>query len=69
MSVPHLTGDVRRSSRVTVKGIDLNGNEQLIESDAFEARGILHEVDHLHGKLFIDRIEGPHALFKRKMYQ
>lgn len=68
MSVPHLTGDVRRPSQVTVRGIDLNGEELTIQSDAFEARGLLHEIDHLNGKLFIDRLDGPQSLFTRKRY-
>ncbi len=68
MSVPHLTGDVRRASQVVVKGVNIDGEEQVIQTDAFEARGLLHEIDHLLGKLFIDRIDGPHALFKRKRY-
>lgn len=68
MSVPDLTGDVRRASKVVVKGLSPAGDEQVIETDAFEARGLLHEIDHLNGKLFIDRLEGPHALFKRKRY-
>lgn len=68
MSVPHLTGDVRRPSMVAMKGIDLSGNEITIETDAFEARALLHEFDHLNGKLFLDRVEGPHALFQRKRY-
>lgn len=68
MSVPHLTGDVRRPTKVVVEGIDLKGNTCVLESDAFEARALLHEIDHLDGKLFIDRVDGPHALFKRKKY-
>ncbi len=68
MSVPHLTGDVRRASEVVVRGLGIDGKEITIESDAFEARGLLHEIDHLAGKLFIDRIDGPHALYKRKRY-
>lgn len=68
MSVPHLTGDVQRASQVVVRGIDIDGKEKIIQSDAFEARGLLHEIDHLVGKLFIDRIDGPHGLFKRKRY-
>lgn len=68
MSVPHLTGDVTRPNRVVVEGIDLDGNSCLVESDAFEARALLHEIDHLSGKLFIDRVDGPHALFRRKKY-
>ena len=68
MSVPHLTGDVRRASEVVVRGLGIDGEVITIESDAFEARGLLHEIDHLAGKLFIDRIDGPHALYKRKRY-
>lgn len=68
MSVPHLTGDVRRASEVTINGIDLEGEEVTIETDAFEARAFLHEIDHLSGKLFIDRVDGPHSLFMRKKY-
>ncbi len=68
MSVPHLTGDVRRASEVVVRGLGIDGKVITIESDAFEARGLLHEIDHLAGKLFIDRIDGPHALYKRKRY-
>lgn len=68
MSVPHLTGDVRRASEITVTGMDLEGNDITIETDAFEARAFLHEIDHLAGKLFIDRVDGPHALFRRKKY-
>lgn len=68
MSVPHLTGDVRRASKVVVAGLDLDGREQTIRTDAFEARALLHELDHLAGKLFIDRVDGPHAVFRRKKY-
>lgn len=68
MSVPHLTGDVKRPSKLVMTGIDLDGAEILIETDAFEARALLHEIDHLNGKLFLDRVEGPHAVFRRKRY-
>lgn len=68
MSVPHLTGDVRRASQIVFRGRGFDGDEQVIETDAFEARAVLHEIDHLAGKLFIDRVDGPHALFKRKRY-
>lgn len=68
MSVPHLTGDVKRASRVTVTGMDMSGETRLIVTDAFEARALLHEIDHLNGKLFLDRVAGPHAIFRRKKY-
>ncbi len=68
MSVPHLTGDVKRPSKLVMTGMSLDGAKILIETDAFEARALLHEIDHLNGKLFLDRVDGPHAVFKRKRY-
>lgn len=68
MSVPHLTGDVKRPSKMVMAGLDLDGSAILIETDAFEARALLHEIDHLNGKLFLDRVDGPHAVFQRKRY-
>ncbi len=69
MSVPDLTGDVVRASRVVVSGLDPDGVRRTFEVDAFEARAVLHEVDHLDGLLFLDRVAGPHAVFPRKVYR
>ncbi len=69
MSVPDLTGNVTRSSRVSLKGIGLDGEEVSILTDGFEARAVLHEIDHLDGHVFLDRVSGPHAVFKRKVYR
>ena len=69
MSVPDLTGDVVRASRVVVSGLDPDGERRTFEVDAFEARAVLHEVDHLDGLLFLDRVAGPHAVFPRKVYR
>ena len=41
----------------------------MLEVDAFEARAVLHEVDHLDGAVFLDRVAGPHAVFARKVYR
>jgi peptide deformylase len=69
MSVPDLTGDVKRATRITVEGfLPGSGEKVLIETDAFEARALQHEIDHLDGALFIDRVAGPHALHARKVY-
>jgi peptide deformylase len=38
------------------------------EADAFEARAFQHELDHLAGMLFLDRVAGAHAIFPRKRY-
>ncbi len=69
MSVPDLTGDVARATRVTVSGNDPHGNRRTLEVDAFEARAVLHEMDHLDGLVFLDRVSGPHGVFPRKVYR
>ena len=69
MSVPDLTGDVLRATKVTVTGLGVDGERRTLTVDAFEARAVLHELDHLDGLLFVDRVPGPHALFARKVYQ
>lgn len=69
MSVPDLTGDVKRASRLTVRGrVPVTGEVVEIVTDAFEARAIQHEIDHCEGLLFIDRVAGAHALYARKVY-
>ncbi|MGH9281096.1 MAG: peptide deformylase [Acidimicrobiales bacterium] len=69
LSVPDLTGDVARASRVTVRGLAPDGEVRTIEADAFEARAILHEVDHLDGMLFLDRVIAHDRVFRRKVYR
>lgn len=69
LSVPDLTGDVARATSVVVRGAVPGTDEQrVIAADAFEARALQHELDHLDGLLFLDRVEGAHALFARKRY-
>ncbi len=69
MSVPDLTGDVARATRLTVAGLDIDGQRRVLDVDAFEARAVLHELDHLDGMVFLDRVGGPHALFSRRVYR
>ncbi|HXQ59602.1 MAG TPA: peptide deformylase [Acidimicrobiales bacterium] len=69
MSVPDLTGDVARATRVTVTGTAVDGERRTLNVDAFEARAVLHEIDHLDGLVFLDRVVGPHAVFARKTYR
>lgn len=57
LSIPGLTGDVRRAQKVKVKGLDRDGKEIVIEGTDLLARCILHEVDHLNGVLFTDLAE------------
>ena len=69
MSVPDLTGDVARASTVVVRGITVDGTERVVEVDEFEARAVLHEIDHLDGLLFLDRVASHDSLFRRKIYR
>jgi peptide deformylase len=69
MSVPDLTGDVKRASRLVVRG-ELPGTGETVElaAEAFEARALQHEIDHCEGLLFLDRVAGAHAIHARKTY-
>ena len=69
MSVPDLTGDVARATSIVVRGIGLHGTEVVLESDAFEARAIQHELDHLDGLLFLDRVVARERLYRRRTYR
>jgi peptide deformylase len=69
MSVPHLTGDVKRATRLTVTGrLPGSGEQVTVETDAFEARALQHELDHCAGLLFLDRVASAHALYPRQVY-
>jgi peptide deformylase len=69
LSVPDLTGDVARAARVVVRGVTPTGESRTIEADAFEARAILHELDHLDGLLFLDRVASHASVFRRRVYR
>jgi len=59
LSVPGLVGDVWRAVEVTVKGRDVKGRPIRIKARDLLARVFQHEIDHLNGILFIDRVESP----------
>ncbi len=69
MSVPDLTGDVARAAAVVVRGVGRDGEERQFECDAFEARAVQHELDHLDGLLFLDRVVSPERVFRRRVYR
>ena len=70
MSVPDYTGNVNRARKITVKYMDLDGKEHRFDTEGFEAVVIQHEIDHLDGILFIDRIISKTTdLFRRKNYR
>lgn len=60
LSVPGLYYPVRRAQKVWAEGYDLDGRETTIEGEELLARVLQHEVDHLNGILFIDRLEAEH---------
>lgn len=70
MSVPDFTCDVRRAKRVVARGTDETGAERVIEAEAFEARCLQHELDHLDGLLILDRVESLRTdVFRRQTFQ
>ena len=70
MSVPDLTGNVARPATVAVEGTTPEGTTRLVEADAIEALALLHELDHLDGLLFLDRVTSAATdLFRRRRYR
>lgn len=65
LSVPEYQAEVKRHEKVTVRGLDLSGEEVTIEADGLLAIVLQHEIDHLNGVLFIDRI----SKLKRDLYK
>jgi peptide deformylase len=59
LSVPNLRGVVRRHAQLRVRALDRHGNALEFEARGVSAGTFQHEVDHLHGKLFLDRVEDP----------
>jgi peptide deformylase len=57
LSLPGIYYDVIRSARVRVEGTDLDGEPVVLEADDLLARVCQHEIDHLDGVLFIDRLQ------------
>jgi peptide deformylase len=56
LSLPDITANVRRPTRIAVEATDLEGARRRIDAAGFEARVILHEMDHLDGVLILDRV-------------
>lgn len=63
LSIPGTYADVTRPLELTVKGIDLNEKEIIVEAKGFLSRVLAHEIDHLNGILFIDHLSS----IKRKL--
>jgi peptide deformylase len=58
LSVPGFNATVARPARAVVKGMDRRGTEHVVEGTGLLARAFQHEMDHLDGKLFVDRLRG-----------
>jgi peptide deformylase len=70
MSVPDYTGNVIRAERIRLEYFDELGEKQSVAASGFEARAIQHELDHLEGLLFLDRLVSRRSdLFRRKVYK
>jgi len=67
MSVPDYTGNVTRAEHIVVEFLDRDGRDRAIESSGFEAVALQHEIDHLDGLLFLDRVSSLKTdIFRRK---
>ena len=70
LSVPDFTGNVIRAEKIKLNYMDETGDSHEIEASGFEARAIQHELDHLDGLLFLDRLVSRRSdLYKRKNYK
>lgn len=67
LSIPELTGNVTRATEIVVNGKTPSGEAIVVEANAFEARALLHEIDHLDGVLFLDRVTNRETdVFRRR---
>ena len=64
LSVPGYQGEIKRSVSVIVKGLDQQGKEIRIKATGLMAQALEHEIDHLNGMLYVDRIDDEAKLYK-----
>jgi len=64
LSVPGYQGEIKRSVRVKVKARDRQGRNIRIKGEELLAQALEHEIDHLNGILYVDRVESPEKLHK-----
>jgi len=58
LSIPDQFGQVKRAEKIKIKALDVNGKKKTIKARGFFARVLQHEIDHLDGILFTDKVEG-----------
>ena len=64
LSYPGYMGEIKRSEKVIVKGLDREGKEIRIKGSEFLAQALEHEIDHLNGVLYIDHLESQDKLYR-----
>ena len=69
LSVPELFGDVERYDKIEVHGINRNNKKIKIKAEGFLARIFQHEIDHLNGILFVEKLVNPNEIFIHKKEQ
>lgn len=70
LSIPDFTANVRRATQIVMEAATPDEDLRRIESEGFEARCLLHELDHLDGILFLDRVDSLKTdVFRRKRYK
>jgi len=62
LSLPGIEGPVERANKVTIKAVDLRGKQIQIEAQDLLATVFQHEIDHLDGKLFVDKVADPNLI-------
>ena len=70
LSVPDYTGNVIRAEKIHLLALDREGKPLSFDMEGFEARAVQHEMDHIDGLLFLDRLVSRRQdLFQRKVYK
>jgi len=64
LSLPEYVGEVKRAARVIVKARNRRGKEIRLRAEGLMARVLQHEIDHLNGNLFVDRVESLEKLYR-----
>ncbi len=64
MSIPGYQGEIKRSVWIKVKAQDRQGRNIRLKGEELLAQALEHEIDHINGVLYVDRVEGPDKLWK-----
>jgi peptide deformylase len=64
LSIPGWRGDVERPMKITVKALDREGKRVKLDVEGWVARAFMHEIDHLDGILFIDKLAAPDRIWR-----